>query len=120
MQLTITALGGMPRFGPGDDLSALLIAALDRHAIAPCAGDILVVTQKIVSKAEGRYLDLRSWSPRSGPRNWRPLHGKTRVSWKRFCRNGELIRAKANVLIVATRHGLILANAGIDQSNLRG
>jgi coenzyme F420-0:L-glutamate ligase/coenzyme F420-1:gamma-L-glutamate ligase len=59
-ELTITALGGMPRVAPGDDLAALLIAALEGSAIAPRARDILVVTSKIVSKAEGRYRDLVS------------------------------------------------------------
>ena len=57
-RLTITALDGIPRVQPGDDLAGLLIAALEGSGIAPRARDILVVTSKIVSKAEGRYLDL--------------------------------------------------------------
>ena len=61
--LTVTALAGIPRVEPGDDLAALLIAALQGNGTQPRAHDILVVTSKIVSKAEGRYLDLDRIEP---------------------------------------------------------
>src|SRR5947209_18228112 len=61
--VTLTALTGLPAIRPGDDLAGLLIAALDRQGFAAAPGDILVVAQKIVSKAEGRYVDLATVNP---------------------------------------------------------
>lgn len=118
-QLSITALGGMPRVAPGDDLAALLIAALEGNGIAPRARDILVVTSKIVSKAEGRYLDLDDIEPGERARELSQITRKdARLVQAILSEATEVIRAKPNVLIVATRHGLVMANAGIDQSNL--
>jgi coenzyme F420-0:L-glutamate ligase/coenzyme F420-1:gamma-L-glutamate ligase len=118
-ELTITALGGMPRVAPGDDLAALLIAALEGSAIAPRARDILVVTSKIVSKAEGRYLDLGSLETGEQARELSQITRKdARLVEAILSEAAEVIRAKPNVLIVATRHGFVMANAGIDQSNL--
>ncbi len=118
-ELTIAALGGMPRVAPGDDLAALLIAALEGNGIAPAARDILVVTSKIVSKAEGRYLDLASLEPSERARELSQITRKdARLVEAILSEATEVIRAKPNVLIVGTRHGLVMANAGIDQSNL--
>ena len=118
-ELTITALGGMPRVAPGDDLAALLIAALEGSAIAPRARDILVVTSKIVSKAEGRYRDLGSLEPGEQARELSQITRKdARLVEAILSEATEVVRAKPNVLIVATRHGFVMANAGIDQSNL--
>ena len=61
--LTVTPLDGMPMIKPGDDLARLLIDALERHQLTPKPHDILVVTQKIVSKAEGRFVDLSTVTP---------------------------------------------------------
>lgn len=117
--LAITALQGLPGVHPGDDLAALLITALDRNAIVPRPGDILVVAQKIVSKAEGRYLDLAQMKPSPRALELAAITRKDpHLIEAILSQSTEVIRAKPNVLIVATRHGLILANAGIDQSNL--
>ncbi|KAB2919145.1 MAG: coenzyme F420-0:L-glutamate ligase [Hyphomicrobiaceae bacterium] len=117
--LTVTALEGIPRVRPGDDLAALLIAALQRTTGALASQDIVVITQKIVSKAEDRFLDLSAVEP--SPR----AHELAQITKKDahlveaiLSQSVEVIRAKPHVLITATRHGLILANAGIDQSNL--
>ena len=119
MTLTITALPGIPGVRPGDDLAGLLIAALERSAIAPQPGDILVVAQKIVSKAEGRFLDLAGIEPSQRARDLAAVTRKDpRLVEAILSEAVEVVRAKPNVLIVATRHGLVLANAGIDQSNL--
>lgn len=118
-RLTITALDGIPQVAPGDDLAGLLIAALERHGIGPQRRDILVVTSKIVSKAEGRYLDLTTLEPSERARELAQITRKdARLVQAILTEATEVIRAKPNVLIVATRHGLVLANAGIDQSNL--
>ena len=58
--VTLIAIRNIPLVRPGDDLAGLLIAACEQGALAPADGDVLVVAQKIVSKAEGRYVDLAS------------------------------------------------------------
>jgi coenzyme F420-0:L-glutamate ligase / coenzyme F420-1:gamma-L-glutamate ligase len=117
--LTITALEGLPRVRPGDDLSALLIAALQAKALVLTDHDILVVTSKVVSKAEGRYRDLEGIEPSARARQLAVITNKDpRLIEAVLDEAAEVVRAKTDVLIVATRHGLIMANAGIDQSNL--
>jgi coenzyme F420-0:L-glutamate ligase/coenzyme F420-1:gamma-L-glutamate ligase len=118
-KLTITPLGGIPGVRPGDDLSALLIAALDAASLAPRSQDILVVTQKVVSKAEGRYLDLATLSPSIHAQEIATATEKdVRLVEAILSEAAEVVRARPGVLIVETRHGLVIANAGIDQSNL--
>jgi coenzyme F420-0:L-glutamate ligase/coenzyme F420-1:gamma-L-glutamate ligase len=118
-RLTITALAGMPQVAPGDDLGALLIAAIERSGLAPRAQDVLVVTSKVVAKAEGRYLDLATVVPGERARELAQITRKDARLVEAILREAvEVLRAKPNVLIVATRHGLVMANAGIDQSNL--
>jgi coenzyme F420-0:L-glutamate ligase / coenzyme F420-1:gamma-L-glutamate ligase len=117
--LTITTLGGIPQVQPGDDLAELLIAALQEDGITPRTRDIVVVTSKIVSKAEGRFVDLATLEPSERARELAQITRKDARLVEAILREAvEVIRAKPNVLIVATRHGLIMANAGIDQSNL--
>jgi coenzyme F420-0:L-glutamate ligase/coenzyme F420-1:gamma-L-glutamate ligase len=119
MQLTITALDGLPQVRPGDDLCGLLIAALRRQGLGLRARDIVVVTSKVVSKAEGRYRELGGIEPSSQARELAQITGKdVRLVEVVLGEATEVLRAKPNVMIVATRHGLVLANAGIDQSNL--
>jgi coenzyme F420-0:L-glutamate ligase/coenzyme F420-1:gamma-L-glutamate ligase len=118
-ELTITALDGVPQVRPGDDLPALLIAALAAAAFRPRRHDILVVTSKIVAKAEGRYRDLAAVSPGARAREIAALTDKdARLVETVLAEAAEVLRARSGVLIVATRHGLVMANAGIDQSNL--
>jgi coenzyme F420-0:L-glutamate ligase/coenzyme F420-1:gamma-L-glutamate ligase len=116
-QLTITPLGGMPPVRPGDDLSGLLIAALEQNGLAPRHHDILAITQKVVSKAEGRYLDLATVEPSARARELAAKKDPHLVE-AILSQAAEVLRAAPNVLIVATPQGLVLANAGIDQSNL--
>jgi coenzyme F420-0:L-glutamate ligase/coenzyme F420-1:gamma-L-glutamate ligase len=118
-ELTIVALEGLPQVQPGDDLCALVIAACDRNGMPLKDRDILVVTSKIVSKAEDRYLNLASIEPGSRARELARLtHKDARLVEAVLRESTEVVRAKPHVLIVATHHGLIMANAGIDQSNL--
>jgi coenzyme F420-0:L-glutamate ligase / coenzyme F420-1:gamma-L-glutamate ligase len=117
--LTITALQGIPRVQPGDDLAALMIAAMERAGLAPRPGDILVVTQKLVSKAEGRYLDLATVEPGSRARELAAVTRKdARLVEAILSQSAEVLRAAPHVLITVTRHGFVMANAGVDQSNL--
>ena len=118
-QLTITPLSGIPPVRPGDDLSGLLISALERSGFAPRDCDILAVTQKIVSKAEGRYLDLGAVEPGARAKDLAAVTEKDpHLVEAILSESAEVLRAKPHVLIACTPHGLVLANAGIDQSNL--
>ncbi len=118
-ELTIKPLGGIPQVRPGDDLPTLLIAALEAASLTPRAQDVLVVTQKIVSKAEGRYLDLARLSPSVHAQEIAAATEKdVHLVEAILSEASEVVRARPNVLIVETRHGLVIANAGIDQSNL--
>ena len=118
-QLTVTALDGIPRVRPGDDLARLLVTALEQNELAPRAQDILVVTQKIVSKAEGRYLELATVEPSSRAREIAAITRKDVYLVEAILSQATaVLRVAPNVLIIATAHGLVLANAGIDQSNL--
>jgi coenzyme F420-0:L-glutamate ligase/coenzyme F420-1:gamma-L-glutamate ligase len=118
-RFTVTALDGIPQVEPGADLGALLVAALERNGNGLRARDVVVVTSKIVSKAEGRLVDLGLLEPSERARELSQITKKdARLVEVILAEAAEVIRAKPNVLIVATRHGLILANAGIDQSNL--
>lgn len=117
--LTLTALAGLPLVAPGDDLAALLAAALRRTAIAPEAGDILVVAQKVVSKAEGRIVDLRGVVPSARAAALATEVGKdARLVEIILSESSEVVRHRKDVLIVAHRLGFVMANAGVDQSNV--
>jgi coenzyme F420-0:L-glutamate ligase/coenzyme F420-1:gamma-L-glutamate ligase len=118
-RVTITPLDGLPQVRPGHDLAALLVAALDKAGLSPQHRDILVVTQKIVSKAENRYLDIASISPSPRAHELARVVGKDpRLIEAVLSQSVEVLRARPNVLIVETKLGLVMANAGIDQSNL--
>ena len=105
--LTIATLGGIPQVRPGDDLAALLIAALEGDGVAPRSRDIVVVTSKIVSKAEGRFVDLAALEPSELARELAQITRKDARLVDAILREAvEVLRAKPNVLIVATRHGL--------------
>lgn len=119
--LTLTALAGMPLVAPDDDLATLLAAALRRAAIAPETGDILVVAQKVVSKAEGRIVDLGSVVPSARAAALaQEVDKDARLVEIILDESTEVVRHRKDVLIVAHRLGFVMANAGVDQSNVAG
>jgi coenzyme F420-0:L-glutamate ligase/coenzyme F420-1:gamma-L-glutamate ligase len=104
---------------PGDDLGRLLVEAMTCEGLVPAAGDIVVIAQKIVSKAEGRIFDLASIVPSERAHELAAVTGKDPRLMELVLREStEVLRAKRNVVIVAHRLGLVMANAGIDQSNV--
>ncbi|MEZ5559840.1 MAG: coenzyme F420-0:L-glutamate ligase [Pseudomonadales bacterium] len=117
--ISVQALPGIPLVEPGDDLNALIGAALDAAGIALVDGDVLCVAQKIVSKAEGRLIRLSDVTP--GPQA-SALALETdkdpRLVELVLQESTEVLRKKPGVLIVRHRLGLVGANAGIDQSNI--
>jgi coenzyme F420-0:L-glutamate ligase/coenzyme F420-1:gamma-L-glutamate ligase len=118
--LTIHPLMGLPEVRAGDCLPSLLGAALASQGLLPfVAGDVLVVTQKIVSKAEGRLVCLDTAEP--GPEALRlaAITGKdARFVALVLAEASAVIRAAPNVLITRHRSGHVMANSGIDRSNL--
>lgn len=106
-------MGGLPEVRPGDDLAALLTGGA-----TPQPGDILVVAHKVVSKAEGRLRELASVEPGPRARKLAAEHQKDpRLVQIVLDETATLLRADHGVLICETHHGLICANAGVDQSN---
>ena len=112
-----TTLAPLPEVAPGDDLAALLVAAHDGRAFDP--RDVLVVSQKVVSKAEGRVVALTGVtpSPRAAELCARLEREDPRLIEVILDETAELVRAEAGVLICRTHHGFVCANAGVDRSN---
>jgi coenzyme F420-0:L-glutamate ligase/coenzyme F420-1:gamma-L-glutamate ligase len=120
--ISLTALDGIPEVKPGDDLAALIAAALGAAGIGLEAGDVLVVTQKVVSKAEGRVVELASVTPRPEAEAWAAQWGKDARQVELVLQESvEVLRmAPGGLIISRTRHGFVCANAGVDLSNVGG
>ena len=97
-RIEILAVAGLPEVRPGDDLAALIAGAVDLGD-----GDVVVVTQKVVSKAEDRLVDI---DPEVGHR---PLVERESV---------RILRRRGDLVIAETKHGFVCANAGVDLSNV--
>ena len=119
MVVTLTPLPDVPMVRPGDDLAGLLIAACERSALVPAHGDIVVVAQKIVSKAEGCYVDLATVEPSRRAETLAAAVGKDpRLVEVVLGESRRIVRYRRGVLIVEHRLGGIMANAGVDRSNV--
>ena len=119
MTLSIHPLTGIGEVRAGDDLASLLAHALRRAGLTlePC--DILVVTSKIVSKAEGRHVDLATVRPDARARELATLTRKDpRLIALALSESSDVVRAVPHVFITRHQLGLVMANAGIDQSNI--
>lgn len=117
--LTLSALEGMPMVGSGDDLAALIVAAVGRSGLVPADGDVFVVTQKVVSKAEGRFVDLAGIVPSARAMELADEVGKDpRLVEVVLSESSEVVRRHKAVLVTAHRLGFVMANAGVDQSNI--
>jgi coenzyme F420-0:L-glutamate ligase/coenzyme F420-1:gamma-L-glutamate ligase len=119
--MTLTALVGIPSIAPGDDLAALMLDACERIGLGLEDGDVLVLAQKIVSKAEGRSVSLRDVvaSPRAVEMA-AVAQKDPRVVELILRESTSVVRCRAGVIIVEHRLGLVMANAGIDASNVDG
>jgi len=110
----VLAVEGLPEIEPGAPLGAMLAAAAE-----PGDGDVLVVSQKVVSKAEGRVADLASVEPGERARELAAEHDKDpRVVELVLRESRRIVRAERGVLIAETNGGWVCANAGIDASNV--
>jgi coenzyme F420-0:L-glutamate ligase / coenzyme F420-1:gamma-L-glutamate ligase len=118
-EVTITALSGIKLVEPGDDLAAITVAALRSNGFVLRGGDVLVVAQKIVSKAEGRYVDVATVRPSeravalAAEVDKDPRFVEVVLSEAK-----RVVRHRPGLLIVEHRLGFVMANAGIDHSNV--
>lgn len=109
----------VPLIRPGDDLAALMAAAIERAGLGPEPGDLLCVAQKVVSKAEGRQVDLADVAPGDEAKRLAAAVEKDpRLVQLVLDESTEVLRQRPGILIVRHRLGLVCANAGIDQSNI--
>jgi coenzyme F420-0:L-glutamate ligase/coenzyme F420-1:gamma-L-glutamate ligase len=115
--VTARALPGIPEVRPGDDLAALIAAARGPEDFAP--GDVLVVAHKVVSKAEGRVVNVHDISPSEQALQLAARLGKDDARQVEVVlrETAEVVRAEHGVLIARTHHGFVCANAGVDASN---
>lgn len=119
--LLLRPLRGIPSIAAGDDLVEVIIAALANSDERLRDEDVLVLTQKIVSKAEGRQIDLARVAPSDRAQKLASEAGKdARVVELILQESSEVLRCRPGLIIVVHRLGFILANAGIDQSNVDG
>ena len=118
-QITLVAVPDFPLVEPGNELAAMISDACLNGGIAIGDGDVVVIAQKIVSKAEGRYVNLGDVTPSAQAKALAvKLNKDPRMVELVLSESTRIVRAENNVLIVAHRLGYIMANAGIDQSNI--
>jgi coenzyme F420-0:L-glutamate ligase / coenzyme F420-1:gamma-L-glutamate ligase len=118
-QLTLTALHDMPEVVPGDDLVAMIRTGLEGAGLTLEEGDVLAVTQKVVSKAEGCLIDLTTVAPSEQALALAAELGKDPRHIEVILRESRgIVRKQGGVLITETHHGWICANAGVDRSNV--
>ena len=118
-QVTLIGVDGVPEITAGDDLGSLLVEACAKQGMPLADGDVLVVTQKVVSKAEGQVVDLRTITPSA-------LAADFAMRWEKDARAIEvvlqeavrIVRMENGVMITETRHGFVCANSGVDASNV--
>ncbi len=116
----ILPLPGIPEVAPGDDLGALIVEAARKQGVVCAEGDVFVVAQKVVSKAEGRIVRLDSVGPSERASRWAAEYQKDpRVIELVLRESSGIVRMERGVIVGRTRHGFVCANAGVDVSNTR-
>lgn len=121
MTVSINPLHGIPKIQEGADLVALIIAAMEQCSVTARDGDVIVIAQKIVSKSEGRLVQLASVNPTKEALSLAKETDKDpRVVQLILNESNEVIRHREGAIIVAHHIGLVHANAGIDRSNIEG
>jgi coenzyme F420-0:L-glutamate ligase/coenzyme F420-1:gamma-L-glutamate ligase len=121
MPLTLTPLPSIPLIRPGDHLAEIVLKSLREAEISLQDGDILVLAQKIISKAENRLVNLAAITPRPAAQELAEKTGKDpRLAELLLRESAEILRARMGTAIVEHRLGFVCANAGIDHSNVAG
>ncbi|MEN8238976.1 MAG: coenzyme F420-0:L-glutamate ligase [Actinomycetota bacterium] len=101
--VSIFGISGLPEIGPGDDLATMVVDAIDAGGLELVSGDILVITHKVISKQEGRIVEI-----------------PTEEAYRAVIADeaAAIIRKRGDLVIAQTRHGFICANAAVDRSNV--
>jgi len=129
-KIDLIGLKGIPLIQPGDDISQIILEALKSNKLNLEDGDILIIAQTIISKSNGRIRNLKSIIPSKRAMEIYEIITPNAKSKGIPIKSPELIQAileesneilkKEHVLITETRHGFVCANAGVDQSNVKG
>lgn len=120
-EIRILPVRGIPEIHPGDDLAALIQAALADNSLSLSDGDVVVVAQKAFSKADGHLVRLAEIEPSALAHSFAAEYDKDARQVEVVLREARrIVRMERGVLIVETRHGLVCANAGVDASNIEG
>jgi coenzyme F420-0:L-glutamate ligase/coenzyme F420-1:gamma-L-glutamate ligase len=115
----VIGIEGIPDVQPGDDLAGWFLQAASAQGLAIQSGDVVVITQKIVSKSEGRIVALNEVQPSTFARTIAEQTGKDPRLVELVLSEAErIVKMDQGVLIVETKHGLVCANAGVDRSNV--
>jgi len=118
-EVRVLGLPGIPEVHAGDDLPALIASAAKASGVAIEDGDVLVVTQKVISKAEGRVVDLATVTPSPFAEAWAAAYEKDARQVEIVLRETKrIVRMERGVMICETHHGFVCANAGVDASNV--
>jgi coenzyme F420-0:L-glutamate ligase/coenzyme F420-1:gamma-L-glutamate ligase len=118
-RLELLAIPGLPMIKAGDDLAALIAEGFSRAGLKPQPGDVLALAQKIVSKAEGRSIELARVKPSErAVALAAEVQKDPRLVELILSESVRVVRSRLNVLIVEHKLGFVMANAGIDQSNV--
>jgi coenzyme F420-0:L-glutamate ligase / coenzyme F420-1:gamma-L-glutamate ligase len=119
--IRLSAIRGIPEIRPGDDIGFIISRAIEKLKYKLAYGDVLVVAQKIVSKAEGRLVNLESVKPSQLAIDIAENQGRDpRLVEVILNESSSIIRMDNRVLITETKHGFVCANAGVDKSNVSG
>ena len=117
--LSIIPLEGLPEIQPGDDLVRLLLDGMVRARTDPADGDVLCICHKVISKAEGRLVEIERLKPSKIARAWAKANGRDEHEVQAVLAEAQsVVRVRQGVLITETRHGCICANSGVDRSNV--
>jgi coenzyme F420-0:L-glutamate ligase/coenzyme F420-1:gamma-L-glutamate ligase len=118
-ELRLIGLDGIPEIDPGDPLGRLIASAIEQSGLRPIPGDVLVVTQKVVSKAEDRLVVLSEIEPSGFAYAYAERWGKDPRQVEVVLReSNRIVRMDRGIIIAETQHGFICANAGVDASNV--
>ena len=115
----VIGIEGIGEVRPGDDVARIVLEAADRQRTPVAGGDVLVLSQKILSKSEGRLLNLNDVTPSTMATTFATELGRDPRLIEVILRESRrIVRMDRGVLVTETRHGWVCANAGVDQSNV--
>jgi coenzyme F420-0:L-glutamate ligase / coenzyme F420-1:gamma-L-glutamate ligase len=120
-EIRLISINGIPEIRPGDDLGTMIARAAEKMPLKLSDGDIITVAQKVISKAEGRLVNLESVTPSEFANEIAKKQRRDpRLVEVILSESAGIVRSDERVLITETKHGFVCANAGVDRSNVVG